>query len=781
MPSDINVGATREIANRANNLFLPIYTDDEAQRKFCAPVEEHDALDQAFGRASGEYNANASDETMLDVFMRLARILPALNIVSTTHDPGTADFHWARLRCVFAGVGFPHHAKLAARLCDAYPMCGMRPDETEAEWQTSLREAHQMCGWPVTLGLVGWAELRHCIQFTTKDDLNISDWHKIVSLLHVLKHLRYSRHFGLVVVFGGRPVFVEAPKGTNICTRRQTEPLMLPLGLPPARGKVVHPLTAATTAILLALPLSELLERQPLSDIPGYVLAGPWSRLHPDPQAMHGFVQHGSRMSNVWIAENGRVEPVPGGTSEIINYDWNLAPGEEDAAALERFRASLPDVYDMNASPADVFLQAFPNTSFERYRLDPRAFAAVFDACMCAGLMRLECPVLQRERPFMLFMPANPHPEDSTNQGKTYAGDVVANAFAPGIGRAQGIPLSTNAPDMRALAGDIERMGTLNIDEWVMPTAPQHLLCHRNLQTLFVGGQINVGKAYENGSFPIALKFPLIANTKVFYVPPDLVNRCVPVFLETFTNAQRAHTQILNEIETGKTSVKLRLAALGTMEKLHLVEYINAGQFGTTNEGSRYQGIRALSIRILEHRQNISTAGATELVDAYMEAVRGAITAHTREAESSGLLSMQMDGDSVNVRAYAIFAEIGLTRIEELVQVARQESTDQGRHGLSPTAILKGRLTVAGVTNNSLSTLLNFIGGRARNVGDRVMALAFARDLKSLLPHVGASWLLPDICGERGWTMKRMADCGGAIRVSLAQIAPPTHIITPQG
>jgi len=780
MPDDINVAATREIAARTNNLFLPIYNDPEqTSRKFEADDPEREALDAAFGRASGQYDENNEDQATLDIFLCLADHVSELKLISVHHDPSTADFHWSRMRCLFGGVGFKHHHKIATLLSSLYPMCAMRPDETIEEWRTALAEAHRLCGWPVSLGLVPWAELRFAIQFAPKDSIFIHDWHKIVAYIHLLKHLRFSRIHGLVVTYEGKAIFVDAPDGTNLCTKRHLDMLGPALGLPPNRGKLAHPLAVAVNNLLKSLPVSNYLERQSLANVPGFVLAGPWSRLMPDPQSMHGFVQHGMRLTNVWMAENGKVELVPGGTEEIIGFDWNLKPGTADVEAKMRYIASLPKTYDTYARPSDIFLHAFPNTSFERYRLFQPAFKAVFDSILCAGLMRVECPSLQREKPFILFMPADPQPEDATNQGKTYAADVVANAFVPGIGRADAVPTSTSAPDMRALAADVEHYGTLNIDEWVMPQSGQHFLCHKNLQSLLVGGAVKMGKTFENESFPVTLKYPLIANTKVFYVPPDLVNRCFPVFMETFTDEQRSRADVLHEVEAGVVSVRLRLAALGMIERLGLVDYVNDGRFGTTNSGSRYSNIRAMAIRILRQRDGLPDVEATLAIDSFMESCRKAIGAHTREAESSGLLAQQMDGDGVVVRAYAVFSEIGPMRIEELVQVARQESPDGGAHGLSPTAILRGRLTIAGSTNSNLGTLLTFIGGRTRNVSDRVMSLAFARDLKALMPQVGAEWLLPDICGERGWKMTRMSDNSGAIRVRIEQDAPATHRTLP--
>jgi hypothetical protein len=779
--ADIRTDATREIAERVNNLNLPIYTTDEDRYpKFDALEDDKTALDAAFGQASGIYDEDSHDEAVLAVFEQFARLLPKLDIVQTFHDPSTAEWHWARLRCILAGAGFNHHAPLATILSALYPMCPLHGDETREVWKQNLIDAHRMSGWPVTIGCATWLSLTRSISRCSVDTLQLRGWHKVVALLHVIKHMRFSFTSGFVITYQAKSVSLIASVESNALSGAGSKHGMFfnrELGAPVRRGKSTHPLTEALNSVYASLSTSDLLLRKPLSHLPGFVLAGPWSRAYPDPTTMGGFIQHGQRLNDVWVASDGRVQPVSGETADIVGYDWTVTPLTPDEISRNSFLAGMPDTYDVNAAPSDVFLGCFPNVSVQRYGLDLGIYCAVLDATLAACMLVREVKELTVEKPLMLFLPAEAAPDEATNQGKTWACKLVANAVAPGIALLT-VSNTTDMPGQRAIHSEIRRHGTLCLDEWHLVPGSEHPLAAGNLQSLLVGNEVSAGMVRENGSHPIRLVYPLFANSKTFAAPPDMVNRCIPTFLERFDNTQRLRGGVVAELESGRAALRMRLAALGVVEKYDLLNWLPTAPAVTSNEGMRYPRIRAMAARILSFRTAQDFDVCCTAVDTYMAAARAALGNQLREAESSGLLSQMEDGETVVIRAYSLFAEVGVAATEQIKLAAERYAPDNGSHGFSPTALLKARLDVAGMNGRPLSALLSYVGNGARvgRVSDRTMALALSRDLKALLPDVGSVWLLPDIAGERGWKLTRRPDNSGAVRVALTQEAPATHM-----
>lgn len=770
---DVNTEFTRELARRADNLFLPVYPQDsEDANKFECPEDERTALDAALGEGASIWPASA-DDAVLAVFLQFCRLMPKLNLVNASHDPNTADWHWAKARCVLAGAGHVHHAALANLLRELYPLCPMRPDESRETWTTALRQAHLVCGWPISLGLCEWSRTVHALRQQPKNN-PAPQWVALVALFHLLKHVRMSARSGITICYKNTTArFLPDERSNVIATAaglRQS--LLAALGAPVAeKDGICHPLTAALDRWLKLLTQNDLIYRRPLSQLPGTVLAGPWSTIDPDPIAVHGFIQHGVRLGGVWVAHRGRVAPATGDTDDIMGVDWELDP-HIHTPKRSKFELSLPTVYDDKVTPFELLRWCFPNIRPDTHGGDPRAVRCLFDAIMCAGMLRTELPALALEKPLLLCMPTTPGLDESTNQGKSKCAHTIAQALTPGI-PLSGISDTESAPDQRAIAGTIALFGSLCADEWRQPRKKSHVLSHENLQMLLTGGEVVVGQAYANQALMLRLHQPIVAACKAMDPPPDIINRAFVLLLDPLTDEQRARGDLLDEVESGRLSVRMRLSALAMCERLKLAEKLQGFKPGSSSKGWRFNMLRAIAAELWK---DAFGEGGEEALDLAIMAMQAGFAAHTREAEQTGLLTSLEEGHTVKVRLHALFCDLTPADMRELLVECRAREDDP--RGFSPTAVLKARAKIANLGYAPLARLNEFLGGRKVNVSDRSMAQAFAREVRNALP-IGSRMVLPELLGLAGYFVERGPDNNGSPRLQFGTNAPATHTPKP--
>lgn len=762
--SPVIAQATRAQANRIGNWFLPIYRTADDSHKF--PVEDPDEqleFDVVCANAQELWAPTTQDEAVADVFMQFCRLLPKLDLVSLYHAPDQAEFCWSRIRCIIGGAGHALHPLFAAHLTNIYPQCPLRAEETYEEWRAALDAAHRNCGWPITMGLLDWASVAQALRQTTKG-APIQPWVRVVALFHILKHLRYSRTFGLVVVYKNTVAgfsFDETASnvlGSSGFCKSHVSPALGCVAA--ADPKAVHPLTAAVDQWFRVLSTSDLLRRKTTTTLPGVVQHGPWSTLSPDPVATHGFIQHGARLAGVWLAQAGRIHPTTGESADIVGYDWAMNP-DEFTHQRQLFEAALPTTYDTTATPFEVFTKGFPNLNTRNFGGDTDAAACLFDAVVCASLIRPEVPSLAIEKPIVMCMPSTPTLDESTNQGKSKAAHTIARALVPGIPLI-GVPDSDSPPDMRAITSTIRRYGTLCGDEWRQPKKKSHVLSHENLQLLITGGAVSVGEVLANDVEPLYLQHPIVVSCKAIDAPPDIINRSLVFVFDQLTNEQRANGTILDEIETGKLSLRIRLAALALCERLGLADQANLAPKTSTAKGWRFNTLRAIANVIWKSRHG--GADGSKQLDLAIQHMQAGFSGHTREAEENGLLATLEEGSAVRLRLYSVFHAM---TAQELDLFRASTTAHAGGDTWTSLALLRGRAELTGLSGKPLSMLCEHLIGSRPKAADRSIASALMRDIRGVMPNVGDDWLLPDLLGMAGWRLVRLDDVAMGVRVTL--------------
>jgi hypothetical protein len=705
------------------------------------------------------------DEDELPIWIAAARLLPILSIVNADAvDVNTAPFHWARARCLFAGAGHKHHDAIAAVLTDVYPVCDLAPGETEADWITALQKARDICGWPVHLGRLPWHGLVAALGTQEKID-PISPWHLAVGLLHLLKYLR-TRQDMLAVVYRGTAALL--PRGeSNVIALNKT---LLPqitqaLGCPLPHGKHANTMTIALQLMLKLVSVDRLLSQRPISELPGTVIAGPWSGLEPDP-TNSGFMHTGMRLAGVWNACKGAIKLYTGSPVDAIAWAWNVQNPGEFADVRSAVEASMPTTYP-TGWPADLLLSDFPNLDLN-WATDQECARVLLELPLFASLLRRGGEALSREFPFVLFLPDTPSIDDSTNQGKTAITRTLVRAMSPGAPTVVP-PDTSSAPDNRAFVDILSQYGTAGLDEWSPPQNRSHPLSHQNLQTLCTGGGVTFGRVLENTGM-ITLRHSLVAGCKAVEFPPDMVSRTIMWPLNQFTDAQRNRSDVKARVDSGQAALQLRLAALHQIETRDLANKL-ANAPPSTNSTLRFDAHTSLAcILYLERTGNVCTSlGAT------VNEMRMRLSRHVADAATTGVLSAQENGGYLTIRLPDLFAGNG----PDIVGLCQQEMAAVGVG--TERLIGKGWNTAAQLLDSlrkargfpTLQAMLPAILGGRMKATDRQITIALGRSIKQLVPQ-GGTFAIP----ETGWTLERGSDCSNTLRVRLIQ---PSILVSASG
>lgn len=761
-----NVERQRRIASRANQLYAPLFDDN-----LLAGVGEDSqiALDQACSAAWPKWKTER-DELRIRVLKRFCELMPTIGMVKVDHDPADLDFHWSRVRCVLSAAGYAGHREVAEVCSDLYPQCSLDPDETEADWTAKLTEAHTKCGWPVTLALIPWRDLMGV--YTTLERAEIEDapgaqtWWRACALLHMLKHAR-DDGTRVVVTYRGTASFVKYEDSTNVIgqMRRLKPALCTVLSVPATDGRTnnVHPLAWAMNTVMNHVTVRHLLRREPLAALPGLVLHGIWSSVVPDPARTDGFVQHGLRLSGVWVASHGRVSATTGDDEDVVRFQWRLDTDTDAVShARERFAAALPERFAVEF-PSNLLTWAFPNVDLSMFTCADAALS-IYDALICLSVIRQELRGADQEYPMWLVMPSDPTPDDSTNQGKSKAAHLLSQAMAPGI------PLtlaadSEGAPDQRSLAGLISEFGSLCLDEWRQAKSRNAILSHDSLQSFITGGSRPVGRVYENVPVLIRLRQPIVASTKCASLPPDMVNRSVCLWLKTLSDEDRNRLDVVGEMDSGKLPLKMRLAAIALSQQYKLGDCVPraCGNF-------RFPVTFGLACRLFELRTGVDTPTAMKAVGLAAQEMQKHLGWHASQAEDSGLLAQQEDGESVRFRLVSLFDNLTCQEVAQWRSLCDMIG-DSKR--VTAGQLIKARGELVNLTGRPLSTIMSFVTGSRQMVSERAIGVAFNRDIKRLMPNKGDSWVLPDSPGLAGWRLVRGDDTTkGTARVFLDQVSP---------
>lgn len=736
---------------RAADVTLAIYGDD----KFDVPDDARSGIDELLAKAAIHYTTGSS--VGADTWMRWIKLAPIFHFLPTGTDERTADFAWARVRCFLASAGFTLWPGLVGELQDAYEGCPFDAQEDEATWKEGLLKAHATCGWPTQIAYLSWSRLSKALG-ALQDQA--PRWLRMLSLLHILKHARMSDSQGIVVHYAGVSSLLEPERGNAIASwgRAKTALLQSLGGIFPSGRQKTPTCSLALDAAVAHMEINHLLRKEPLGAMPANLLAGPWTMPVPDHTAHDGFFQTGLRLSGLWAANKGLVGKESLGQTEVLKYDWNCKNPATFSEQRELFVHGLPKTYQ-DAWPSEVFRTAFPNldTSWAGGAVNILAAEALLDAPVAASLVRHLRPEFRSEYPAVVFMPSNPSPTDSTNQGKSQAALVYARACNPAITKLVSINDSSSAPDIRTVASEIRSTGSIAIDEFRPPKNQTHIFSHDNMQALCTGSCVASGRVYENDG-TVALRSSPVFSAKVYEVPPDIHNRSLAHWLGPLTDAMRGRTEVLEEIRTGALSIKMRLGMHAILENTDLFKsYKEAGR-KSSSRGLRFDAHRTLAACILKHRAEISMEEAYTALDTVTELMQNKLRNHVSAAVDTGLVAAMEFGTALKLRLSYLFDDLNLDEFKRLRQTAGVSAASRcgDANCIVPKELLVAWGQDHGLEHAPLQNYLTVLTGAKRHVSNRSVIMALTSSLHEVAPQEGSTWLVPGEAGLlEGWMLKR--------------------------
>lgn len=746
----INEEATRAIASQAADIRMP---GPEMT------LRDPDALNDACTAIAPYWNPDAPlDQGVQAVAVRLAAMLPRLGMIPPRAiEANNAEFQFARVRCLFGGLGYAYHAAIAEALSSIHPQSPLDSTEGRVEWMTRLREARQVCGWPVTLLLIPWAALFSGASTIDGETESPETWQRVVATAQLLKTLRWSSTYGVVSIYQSNVRAFEPPPGTTgIAADKNIAAICAAIGAGGRATKRQNPFRVALSDAVRNANRSDLLPRRALACLPGSVLYGPWSSYAPDAMACEGFFQHGVRLDSVYFASGGQVRPASDldpSPEDLLGYDWNPSPiadGLRNAKAV--WEDQLVRRYDTSHWPSEVLAATFPNL---RFLCD--AHQSWLDAVLIAQVLRGEVVSLRHEFPLLVFLPSDPTESGSTNQGKSTIAYAVLNALAPGAVLTK-VRASASAPDVRAAAKLIERNGTVGLDEFQLPNGHDAMLSRDNLQSLSTGGSVPIGQVLSNDPMEVQLRAPLVINSKALPMPADLVNRSLVYWLNDLSGEQRGNVAAFDSAKSGRLSLLMRLAAIGMAETHSLIDSVLPAAPTGATDGSRWVRIRSLAIAI--HRVRfpaLSVEAASAAIDEATRRQSESQRKHVQLADQCGTLAVLEAGRSGVARLSGLFE--GMTDDECVrTRVFAGMRSRNRPEGATVDDILRARASILGMDDRPLADLVRFLFGSNHpfcKQGSRAILMAFEAEMANRMPEPDTTWMLPDFAGYSGWRLRR--------------------------
>lgn len=746
------VDLIRSNYERAADVSMAVYGDD----KFDVPLVEglNSALDDLLAKAAPLWRSQSA--VGRNTWLRWIQLAPVFHFIPTGLDERTAEFAWSRVRCFLAGAGYGNWRDLATELCETYPACPFDPEDTEEAWNEALLKAHSACGWPAQLAWLNWSKLHYTVG---NPDAAVPRWLKMLSLLHVLKHARYSPSQGVVVHLAGVSTIIEPERSNAVGTwGRAKSALLGALGARKPGGRAQPPLgTRAVEAVVEDLDVNNLLRKESLGALPANYLGGPWTMPVPDHSTHDGFFQTGLRLSGVWAARDGKVTKDYLDPATLLAYDWNC----KDPAAYNKerdlFSSSLPKEYS-KAWPSEVFHDAFPNLDLSWCPGLELAAKALLDVPVAASLVRSQRPEFLTEYPAIVFMPATPSPSDSTNQGKSQAALVYARATNPAITRLVSINDSSSAPDIRTVAGEIRSVGSIAIDEFRPPKNQTHIFAHDNMQALCTGSSVASGRVYENDG-TVALRSSPVFSAKVYEVPHDIQNRSLAHWLGPLTDEMRSRSTVLEEIRTGALSLRMRLGMHAILETTPILENYAACGRQSSSRGLRFDAHRTLAGCLLAERAKVSLEEAYSQLDKVIELMHTRMRHHVQLAVDSGLVAAMEFGTALRLRLSYLFDDMGVDEFKKFRATANALASTRAAgptSGVTPKELLLAWATLRGMENSPYQSFLTVLTGAKRHVSNRAVVEALRASIYELMPAEGSQWIVSGESGlVEGWVLVR--------------------------
>lgn len=752
--ADVTRGLAEDLADPATCL-----PDSDAFR-----AVDMDQLNEACRNARWIPNPDAVDEALSQVLIRLVEMSPLIPGLLPPLHPSKPEFQWSTCTALFSAFGHAYWPTICEAMHQVRNDCIWSAADTYTEWKEQAEEARRSSGIGLALPAVSLRRLASAVE--REKEAVPQPWHYFVAAFHLLRYLRTSPQYGFVSTFGGRSIGITvSDDATTIGSAPRviaaiTEAINLPL---PGSEKSRHPIGLAAHFLLRKLSRSALLSRRPLSDLPGAVLAGPWTHYGPSADHTDRWWDHGLGLRGGYIAAGGIVRSVHTfklAADDLLGYEWSPgAPDSETYKAFDLWRASIVPTYGQGERPTSALLRYCPQLRFvsDTHR-------AYVDAILLAGVLRSSTQILTYEYPMLLLLAGAPSAEQSTNNGKTGATQVLLHSQAPAC------PIivasrSTASQERRSVAVSAAMHGTIGLDEWSCAVDPEHLLNRENLQTLCTGGRVTFGLVRDNGAHTLSLRTNIVANAKALKLPEDLINRAAFIFCDPLTDEQRADAAAYRSILSGAAATAVRLAAVGYVET-HAEDLQVPQHASTTASGLRFAGHRHLAAVVLSKEHGTTVAAALEGVDEGYREMVAAYHQHSLEASQSGLMAeLASSGNGGDIGLPHLFDMFSLGEMSRVMTAWDAAVRDLGRKAMfgAPVGALMRAAAYAQFMKDPNASLPQAVG---RHLNDdeiemlrpRALDRRMLADVLRHLPKVGMTYPLPGMLGLGGWGVQRCPD-----------------------
>jgi hypothetical protein len=734
--------------------FVTIATEDAGEQHLMDK-----ALSNAFYAARPLQHVGYDNEIARAVLLKLADLAGACGLLPHTTDPNTTEFAWAPVRCLFAAGGHRLHHELCQKFSHepGFPW----GDETEAEWDASVRQAHAAQGWPTTVALVRWTALSRLPE--PNEEMALPNWMYWRAWVHVLTVLRYDHTDNqLRMVHDGKCVMVALESTTNLLAHQRRALPIIMAGL----GCVSEVQKKAALYVLNRLTTGDLLGASAYSDLPYTVIAGRWSKLQSD-RSVDGWSEAKMRVSNAWVAGGGVIEADLTDEEAVLNYSWPTFPMKDDMVEdLDAFKTGVPDRYHA-VWPSEVLTAAFPNLTNCGIS-DPVARAVMFDVILVADMLRSECPCLRGEYPMFVVLPDVPTLTESVNQGKTTLCLQYAKASVPGLSRAMKFRDSASAPDQRAIADELRRMGTICLDEFSIPRSDNALLSRSNMASITTGGAIPMGLVLKNSNEEVSLKHPLFMSSKALDMTEDLLTRSICLFLRDLTDAEKNAEGVWEFLKTTKLAILMRLGALEKIQRHGLADKLNKMKHSAA--GWRFGAHRSVAILLYQLRTSCPLAEAEQAIKIAVAENKVRMMDHARTADDQGVIMSQRESRDMRITLEQLFADVTGNEVKVMADFIVSRSSTSIARMASRTGmkgLMQARMAVDGRQDQPLSVGFNQLTNLGMSVGERMVSNLLANEIKRRIPEQ-AAWRLPGIAGAVGWFLYRHKGRGdGSLSVTL--------------
>lgn len=735
-----------EIAARVNDIAQPIYGP--------GLIELPEAARGEFDRACAVAASQSKCPADLPVALAFCNLLPALNLAPLSHDEQGADYAWRVVR--MATWEFEQTA-IAAAVGALYPSCPFVAEPS----MDDAREAHRTTGLPSELARMPW---KLVCESAAHSDNPYAPWIVIAVAFHILRHTRFDPAKNTVVV-----LYQHQARSIPLPSSHLDSAMKAVCGALGIKLKSDNPAHVVAGWLLSRIAAASLVQLKPLGLLPPNVLAGSWSTLVPHPSS-DGMLDFGLALAGVRVAREGRIIDPRDDTSLVSEYAWNITGAAALREDQERFERTCPRAYEATF-PSNIICEAFPNlVATPQTQAESDALDAWLDAPIVASLIRPQVPQLAVEFPFVCFFPEIPTLSDSTDQGKTLAAKVYGWTLAPGA-RVERLKDGDSAPDSRAAQHGLMLHGTLVLDEFFPPNSKAHMLSRDNIQTLCTGGSIAAGLVMSNDPPPVKLRHSLVASSKALPLPPDLVNRLLPWYLRKLTSEEMARPGVADDMEQGITSIRIRVAAWGLVEKLDLITRLRAAPI-VRSQTCRFAAHRMIALWLWRVRQGRKDGGEAE-IDAALASMRARHEEHVREASVNGVLSALEEGRTFILSLGSIFDDgVSVADIQYIAEnQERHKYPGETEAWCSAAKFLKWYAEARGWQTGSLRCIVENCAGKGMHMTDGTIARAFLDEVRRTIQE-GQLWPLPGHLGVAGWMIHRGKDRNGTPKFRLVKRGP---------